>query len=56
MRVTRLSMLLADGLGLSTDEKHVLELSAWMHDVGKIGVPDQILTKPSTLTPPSSRW
>jgi putative two-component system response regulator len=51
MRVTRLSMLLADGLGLSTDEKHVLELSAWMHDVGKIGVPDQILTKPSTLTP-----
>jgi putative two-component system response regulator len=51
MRVTRLSLLLAEGLGLSSDEKHVLELSAWMHDVGKIGVPDQILTKPSTLTP-----
>ena len=49
-RVTRLSLVLAEGLGLSSDEKHLLELSASMHDVGKIGVPDQILTKPSTLT------
>ncbi len=51
MRVTRLSMLLADAMGLSSDEKYFLELSAWMHDVGKIGVPDHILTKPSRLTP-----
>ncbi len=50
MRVTRLSLLLADGLGLTSDEKYVLELSAWMHDVGKIGVPDHILTKASPLT------
>jgi putative two-component system response regulator len=50
MRVTRLSLLLADGLGLTSDEKYVLELSAWMHDVGKIGVPDHILTKGSPLT------
>lgn len=51
MRVTRLSMVLADAIGLTADEKYVLELSAWMHDVGKIGVPDSILTKPSRLTP-----
>lgn len=51
MRVTRLSMLLADAIGLTGDEKYVLELSAWMHDVGKIGVPDFILTKASRLTP-----
>jgi response regulator RpfG family c-di-GMP phosphodiesterase len=50
MRVTRLCMILADGLGLATDDKYVLELSAWMHDVGKIGVPDHILTKGSPLT------
>ncbi len=50
MRVTRLSLILADALGLSADEKYVLELSAWMHDVGKIGVPDHILTKGSALT------
>jgi HD-GYP domain-containing protein (c-di-GMP phosphodiesterase class II) len=29
----------------------MLELSAWMHDVGKIGVPDHILTKSSPLSP-----
>jgi HD-GYP domain-containing protein (c-di-GMP phosphodiesterase class II) len=51
MRVTRLSLLLADAIGMTSDEKYVLELSAWMHDVGKIGVPDHILTKPSQLTP-----
>jgi putative two-component system response regulator len=51
MRVTRLSLILADALGLSADEKYMLELSAWMHDVGKIGVPDHILTKSSPLSP-----
>ena len=50
MRVTRLSLLLAEAIGLSADERYVLELSAWMHDVGKIGVPDAILTKPLPLT------
>jgi len=49
-QVTRLAMLLADEIGLSSEERYQLELSAWMHDVGKIGVPDSILTKPSPLT------
>ncbi len=51
MRVTDLSMILADAVGLTSDEKYCLELSAWMHDVGKIGVPDHILTKADRLTP-----
>jgi len=51
MRVSRLSLVLADAQGLTSEEKYILELSAWMHDVGKIGVPDHILTKPSRLTP-----
>jgi cyclic di-GMP phosphodiesterase len=50
MRVTRLSLILADAAGMSGEEKHVLELAAWMHDVGKIGVPDRILCKPGCLT------
>jgi putative two-component system response regulator len=50
MQVARLSLALADAIGLSSDERYVLELAAWMHDVGKIGVPDHILTKPSPLT------
>jgi putative two-component system response regulator len=48
-RVTRLSLLLADAIQLSSEERYLLELSAWMHDVGKIGVPDSILTKPAPL-------
>ena len=48
--VTRLALLLADAIQLSTEDRSVLELSAWMHDVGKIGVPDSILTKPGDLT------
>jgi HD-GYP domain-containing protein (c-di-GMP phosphodiesterase class II) len=48
--VTRLALLLADAIQLSSEERSMLELSAWMHDVGKIGVPDSILTKPSCLT------
>ena len=48
--VTRLALLLADAIHLAGEERSVLELSAWMHDVGKIGVPDSILTKPGSLT------
>jgi putative two-component system response regulator len=51
MRVARLSLVLGDAIGLRADEKYLLELSAWMHDVGKIGVPDRILTKPTRLSP-----
>ncbi len=51
MRVNRLAFALADRIGLPADERYVLDLAAWMHDVGKIGVPDRILTKPSALAP-----
>jgi putative two-component system response regulator len=49
MRVSRLAFALADSVGLAPDERYVLDLAAWMHDVGKIGVPDRILTKPAGL-------
>ena len=48
--VTRLALLLADATAVSGEKRYVLELAAWMHDVGKIGVPDSILTKPTSLT------
>ncbi len=50
MDVSRLALALLAGLGMGGDERYVLELAAWMHDVGKIGVPDTILTKPASLT------
>lgn len=49
-RVSRYSMQIAHRLGLSEDECNNLEIAALLHDVGKIGIPDHILLKPSGLT------
>jgi two-component system, response regulator RpfG len=49
IRMARYSRLIADALGLGRDEAETVELSAPLHDIGKIGVPDQILLKPDKL-------
>jgi HD-GYP domain-containing protein (c-di-GMP phosphodiesterase class II) len=49
-RVAAFAVRLAAQLGLSTADLSVIELSALLHDVGKIGVPDAILNKPGELT------
>ena len=36
-------------LGMQGAELWLLELTAWLHDIGKIGVPDAILQKPGPL-------
>lgn len=48
--VARYTGLIASGLGL--EPRHVAELkrAALLHDIGKIGTPDAILSKPSKLT------
>lgn len=38
-------------LGLDDDRLRDLEIAAVLHDIGKIGVPDAILTKPGPITP-----
>ena len=48
-RVVRLAMLIADELKLDAEERYTLQLSAFMHDIGKIGMPDNILNKASGL-------
>lgn len=50
-RVAALSKHLAGALGLTPREQETVELSALLHDVGKIAVPDSILNKPGKLTP-----
>ena len=49
-RVRAISLLLGRELGLSPERLELLGAAALFHDVGKIGVPDAILTKPAALT------
>ncbi len=51
IRVRDYAMLLARRAGLAEGEVHNLGVGAILHDIGKIGVPDQILLKPGPLTP-----
>lgn len=48
-RVVRLAMLMADELKLGEQERYTLQLSAFLHDIGKIGMPDSILKKADNL-------
>ena len=41
---------LAGALQVPEDSRHTIRLAALVHDVGKIGVPDRILTKPGPLS------
>ncbi len=50
-RVVMFAMLLGAELGLSAGELGVLQQAAVLHDIGKIGVPEQILRKPEHLIP-----
>jgi HD-GYP domain-containing protein (c-di-GMP phosphodiesterase class II) len=49
-RVGYYSMLLGKELGLSADEMQALRWSALLHDVGKIGIRDEVLKKSGKLT------
>lgn len=51
MRINRYSVAIADELGLDKEFKERLFYATPMHDVGKIGVPDAILLKPTELSP-----
>ena len=48
--VARISVEIGKELGLSEKVLEELEVSAILHDVGKIGIPDSILLKPGRLT------
>ncbi len=49
-RVVMFAMLLGAELGLSVREMELLQQAAILHDIGKIGVPEQILRKKASLT------
>lgn len=51
VRMARYSRLIAEALEVPPSECDVIESAAPMHDIGKIGIPDNILLKPGKHTP-----
>ena len=49
-RVTRYCLEIAKAMGCSPDEMLQLKRGAYLHDIGKIAIPDAILLKPAKLT------
>ena len=49
-RVSQYSRVLAQNLGCTPKEVAQISLGGFLHDLGKIGVPDAILNKPDKLT------
>lgn len=49
-RVAYISAMIAEVMGFSEDEVEKIRLGGQFHDIGKIGVKDNILTKPGKLT------
>jgi HD-GYP domain-containing protein (c-di-GMP phosphodiesterase class II) len=50
-RVARLSVRLAREMGCTTEQLNTIYLSGLLHDIGKIGIDDNVLRKPGPLTP-----
>ena len=49
-RVSEFSVAIGRQLNLPAEELHQLRIGALLHDIGKIGIPDNILSKPGHLT------
>lgn len=49
-RVAQYAALIAKNLGWTNQEIENIKSCAYLHDIGKIGIPDQILNKPGQLT------
>jgi HD domain len=49
-RVAIFSRDIAEAIGLSQDEQSRIHLAGLLHDVGKVGVPDDVLLKPGRLS------
>ena len=51
LRVSRYAVTIGKKIGLTEIEMRDLEIAGILHDIGKIGVPESILWKPSRLDP-----
>jgi putative two-component system response regulator len=51
LRMAHYSELIAKGMALPQDDQELLLQAAPLHDIGKVGIADNILLKPGRLTP-----
>ena len=49
-RVAEISLAIAKEMNLSDEEQYLIHIGAHLHDVGKIGIPDAVISKPGRLT------
>jgi putative two-component system response regulator len=49
-RLSQHAVHLGRALSLADDDLHALRRGGYLHDIGKIGIPDSILLKPGSLT------
>ena len=49
-RLAHHAVLLGRALGRRCEDLHALHRGGYLHDVGKVGVPDAVLLKPGPLT------
>jgi putative two-component system response regulator len=54
-RVAFYSGLVAERMGLAEGERETLRMAAFLHDLGKVGVPTDLLRKPGPLAPDEKR-
>src|SRR5438445_8804147 len=50
-RVTAFTIAIARAMGLTAEQIRVIARGAFLHDIGKMAIPDAILNKPGALTP-----
>ncbi len=50
-RVTAFTIAIARAMGLSNDRIRIIARGAFLHDIGKMAIPDAILRKPGALSP-----
>jgi len=50
IRMAKYSRVIAEAIGITEQDAEVIEMAAPMHDIGKIGIRDEILLKPGKLT------
>jgi HD-GYP domain-containing protein (c-di-GMP phosphodiesterase class II) len=49
--VVQYSLLLADALNLTEEDKKSLQLAGLLHNIGTVSIPDRLLNKPNPLSP-----